>query len=35
VPDDSFVSSPTNTTIMGASKVTGRIGGFSVGVLTR
>ena len=32
-PGDGFVSAPTNTTIIGATKVTGRIGGFSVGVL--
>ena len=33
VPDNGFFASPTNTTILGATKVTGRIGGFSVGVL--
>src|ERR1700752_1058566 len=33
VPDNGFVASPVNTTILGATKVTGRIGGFSVGVL--
>jgi hypothetical protein len=33
VPDNGFVSSPSNTTILGATKVTGRIGGFSVGIL--
>ena len=33
VPDTGFVSSPSNTTIIGATKVTGRIGGFSVGIL--
>jgi hypothetical protein len=32
-PDEGFVASPTNTTILGAAKLTGRIGGFSVGVL--
>ena len=33
VPDNGFFESPSNTTIIGATKVTGRIGGFSVGVL--
>jgi hypothetical protein len=33
VPDNGFVASPSNTTIIGATKVTGRIGGFSVGIL--
>ena len=33
VPEDGFVASPANTTIIGATKVTGRIGGFSVGIL--
>ena len=33
VPDNGFVASPSNTTILGATKVTGRIGGFSVGIL--
>ena len=33
VPDDGFVSAPSNTTIIGATKATGRIGGFSVGIL--
>ena len=33
VPDNGFFASPSNTTIIGATKVTGRIGGFSVGVL--
>jgi hypothetical protein len=33
VPDSGFVNSPSNTTILGATKLTGRIGGFSVGVL--
>ena len=32
-PGDAFVSAPANTTIIGATKVTGRIGGFSVGIL--
>jgi Domain of unknown function (DUF5916)/Carbohydrate family 9 binding domain-like len=32
-PDGGFVASPVNTTILGATKLTGRIGGFSVGVL--
>jgi hypothetical protein len=32
-PDDGFVSAPANTTILGATKVTGRVGGFSVGIL--
>jgi Domain of unknown function (DUF5916)/Carbohydrate family 9 binding domain-like len=32
-PDDGFVSSPVNTTIVGATKVAGRAGGFSVGIL--
>src|SRR4029453_2376050 len=30
VPDGGFVASPVNTTIFGATKLTGRIGGFSV-----
>jgi hypothetical protein len=33
VPDGGYSSSPTQTTIIGASKLTGRIGGFSVGAL--
>ncbi|HET7220863.1 MAG TPA: DUF5916 domain-containing protein [Vicinamibacterales bacterium] len=33
VPEDGFVASPENTTILGATKVTGRVGGFSIGVL--
>ena len=33
VPDSGFVASPSNTTIIGATKVNGRIGGFSVGIL--
>ena len=33
VPDDGFVSAPSNTTIIGATKATGRIGGFSIGIL--
>jgi hypothetical protein len=32
-PENGFVASPTNTTIFGAAKVTGRVGGFSVGIL--
>lgn len=32
-PDGGFASAPDNTTILGAAKVTGRIGRFSVGVL--
>jgi Domain of unknown function (DUF5916)/Carbohydrate family 9 binding domain-like len=32
-PEDGFVHSPVNTTILGATKVTGRVGGFSVGIL--
>ena len=32
-PEDGFVSSPVNTTIIGATKVAGRVGGFSVGIL--
>jgi hypothetical protein len=31
--DDAFVASPINTTILGATKVTGRAGGFSIGIL--
>jgi hypothetical protein len=33
VPDDGFAASPSNTTIIGATKLTGRIGGFSLGIL--
>jgi uncharacterized protein DUF5916/cellulose/xylan binding protein with CBM9 domain len=33
VPEDGFVTSPENTTILAATKVTGRAGGFSIGVL--
>jgi hypothetical protein len=33
VPENGFAASPENTTILGATKVTGRIGGFSIGVL--
>jgi hypothetical protein len=33
VPEDGFVASPENTTILAATKVTGRVGGFSIGVL--
>jgi Domain of unknown function (DUF5916)/Carbohydrate family 9 binding domain-like len=32
-PEEAFISAPTNTTIFGATKVTGRAGGFSIGVL--
>ncbi|MGH9330690.1 MAG: DUF5916 domain-containing protein [Vicinamibacterales bacterium] len=32
-PDEAFVASPANTTIFGATKVTGRAGGFSLGIL--
>ncbi len=32
-PDGGYASTPTQTTIIGASKLTGRIGGFSVGAL--
>jgi hypothetical protein len=31
--EDAFISAPVNTTILGATKVTGRAGGFSIGVL--
>jgi Domain of unknown function (DUF5916)/Carbohydrate family 9 binding domain-like len=33
VPENGFVASPANTTILGATKLTGRLRGFSVGVL--
>ena len=33
VPEDGFVVSPENTTILAATKVTGRAGGFSIGAL--
>jgi hypothetical protein len=33
VPDGSYSQAPTQTTILGASKLTGRIGAFSVGAL--
>ena len=33
VPDGGYASTPTQTTIIGASKLTGRVGGFSVGAL--
>ena len=33
VPDEAFVSTPTQTTILGAAKLTGRIGAFSVGAM--
>ena len=32
-PENGFAAAPVNTTILGATKITGRIGGFSVGVL--
>lgn len=32
-PDGGYVAAPDNTTILGAAKLTGRIGGFSIGVL--
>ena len=32
-PENGYISSPVNTTIIGATKVAGRIGGFSVGIL--
>ena len=32
-PDDGFVSAPLQTTIYGAAKLTGRVGGFSVGAM--
>lgn len=32
-PEGGFVASPSNTTIFGATKITGRIGGMSVGIL--
>jgi hypothetical protein len=32
-PDGSYAVAPANTTILGAAKVAGRIGGFSVGIL--
>jgi Domain of unknown function (DUF5916)/Carbohydrate family 9 binding domain-like len=31
--DGGFVSAPVNTTILGATKVAGRVGGFSIGIL--
>lgn len=34
VPDGGYASAPSNTTIYGAGKLTGRIGKFSVGALT-
>jgi hypothetical protein len=33
MPDGGYSASPVNTTILGAAKVAGRIGGFSVGIL--
>ena len=33
VPDGGYASAPRQTTIIGASKLTGRVGGFSVGAL--
>ena len=32
-PDDGYSTTPTQTTILGASKLAGRIGGFSIGAL--
>ena len=32
-PDDGFAAQPSNTTILGAGKLTGRIGKYSVGIL--
>jgi Domain of unknown function (DUF5916)/Carbohydrate family 9 binding domain-like len=32
-PENGYISSPVNTTIIGATKVAGRVGGFSVGIL--
>jgi hypothetical protein len=34
VPDGGFVSAPMQTTILGAAKLTGRVGAFAVGALT-
>ncbi len=33
VPDDGYLSMPAQTTIIGAAKMTGRVGGFSIGAL--
>ena len=33
-PDDGFVTQPANSTILGAAKLTGRVGRFSVGALS-
>ena len=33
LPDGAFANAPAQTTILGAAKVTGRVGGFSVGAL--
>ena len=33
-PEDGFADQPDNTTILGAAKLTGRVGAFSVGALT-
>jgi hypothetical protein len=33
-PEDGFADQPSNTTILGAAKLTGRVGAFSVGALT-
>ncbi|ODS55765.1 MAG: hypothetical protein ABS36_09220 [Acidobacteria bacterium SCN 69-37] len=33
-PEDGFADQPSNTTILGAAKLTGRIGAFAVGALT-
>lgn len=32
-PDDGFATQPSNSTVVGAAKLTGRIGNFSIGVL--
>jgi hypothetical protein len=32
-PDNGFLSAPSQTTILGAAKLTGRVGGFSIGAL--
>ncbi len=34
VPDGGFLSAPLQTTILGAAKLTGRVGGFSIGALS-
>lgn len=33
-PEDGFADQPSNTTILGAAKLTGRVGAFSIGALT-